>query len=84
MGAVSTAHVNPPVVSTADVNSPAAIRYFVEEDCTFFNAGNQRCLSDSSIVVYNVEIKPFRDFDEKSSWISLDSFDFNGFYYWKE
>jgi len=50
----------------------------------FFNAGNQRCLSDFCIVVYDVEIKPFREFDRKSSWISLDSFDFNGFYYWKE
>jgi len=48
------------------------------------NPENQRCLSDFCIVVYDVEIKPFRDFDRKSCWISLDSFDFNGFYYWKE
>jgi len=75
MCALSTAHVNPPAVSSADVNSPAAICYFVEDDCTFSGSGNQGCLSDSSIFVYDVEIriKPFRDFDGKCSWIFVDS-----------
>ena len=43
---------------------------FVDEHCTLFNPGIQRCPSDSSLSIHEVEVNSFLDLDGNASWMS--------------